>query len=573
MVAWSAFVNAVVVARARISPGVLEGLMSATVAICVGIALVWFGPSGGDLAAHAYLRSLFLQHGFTLWDNFWYAGRYSFVTYSLAYYPLAALVGIKALAVATVGVAGLGFAVVLDREWGEVARPSSRVFAVVWTGVVLAGVYPFALGMAFALLSLWALQAAARRSFAFLALLTLASSPLAFLVLAMILAGVVVAHRQDLRLVVPPLLTMLSLACLGLGLWRLFPAGGLYPFPAEEFLAVAAFSILGAVLTWRLQPARPLHYIFLIYLVASTGAFLVPSALGENIARLRLAALPLAVLVLSLRRWRPRPVAVAVIALAVAWNLSPVIVNLLQGVRDTSARPAYWQPVITFLRAHTTPSYRVEVVDTVDHWEAAYLPPSGLPIARGWYRQDDLPFNRALYARQLNAHSYIAWLHRLGVRWVVLTDQPPDYSARAEATLLRSGHSGLGLATTLQGVAIYSVPQPRPIITGVADARVIALHEARMDLSLPRPGRYHVSFRYAPYWRASSGCLTRAADGMLSLTVVSAGVVRLSFDLDPGPVLDALIGEAPPVCGRSGARAPRHLTSSRSTVPGSGLIP
>jgi hypothetical protein len=563
--------NALLGARARISPGVLEGLLSATVAVCVGIALAWFGPPGGDLAAHAYLRTLFLQHGFTLWDNFWYAGRYSFVTYSLAYYPLAALVGIKVLAVATVGVAGLGFAVVLDREWGPVARPSSRVFAVVWAGVVLAGVYPFALGMAFALLALWALQAGGRRSFAALALLTLASSPLAFLVLAMILAGVVVARRQDLRCVVPPLLTMLSLACLGLGLWRLFPAGGLYPFPAPEFLAAAAFSIVGAVLTWRSHPAKPLHYIFLIYLAACTGAFLMPSALGENIARLRLAALPLAVLVLSLRQWRPRPVAVAVLALAVAWNLSPVVVNLFQGVRDTSARPAYWQPAITFLRAHTTPSYRVEVVDTVDHWEAAYLPPSGIPIARGWYRQDDLPFNRALYARQLNAHSYINWLHRLGVRWVVLTDQPPDYSAHAEATLLLSGHSGLRLTTTLPGAAIYSVPQPRPIITGVANARVIALHEARMDIRLPQPGRYHVSFRYTPYWRASSGCLTRAADGMLSLTVPSAGVVHLSFDLDAGPVLKTLIGEAPTVCSRSGARVPQHHTSSRSAATENGL--
>ena len=34
---------------------------------------------------------LFLRHGFTLWDNYWYAGRYSFVGYSVLYYPLAAV--------------------------------------------------------------------------------------------------------------------------------------------------------------------------------------------------------------------------------------------------------------------------------------------------------------------------------------------------------------------------------------------------------------------------------------------------------------------------------------------------
>ena len=49
-----------------------------------------------------YQRAVFLDHGFALWNNLWYAGRYSFVTYSLLYYPLAAAVGIRPLAVATV---------------------------------------------------------------------------------------------------------------------------------------------------------------------------------------------------------------------------------------------------------------------------------------------------------------------------------------------------------------------------------------------------------------------------------------------------------------------------------------
>ena len=65
--------------------------------LCTGLGavtaslLVWLGPRGGDLAAHEYQRRLFLLHGFTLWDNFWYAGRYAFVNYSVLYYPLAAL--------------------------------------------------------------------------------------------------------------------------------------------------------------------------------------------------------------------------------------------------------------------------------------------------------------------------------------------------------------------------------------------------------------------------------------------------------------------------------------------------
>src|ERR1041384_4878990 len=123
-----------------------EALLSAAAAASIAAILAYLGPPGSDLAAHAYQRTLFLEHGFTLWNNFWYAGRYSFVTYSLIYYPLAAALGIKLLAVA-------------------------------WAGIVLSAAFPFALGIALALLALWALQAEARWRFALLAALTLAASP------------------------------------------------------------------------------------------------------------------------------------------------------------------------------------------------------------------------------------------------------------------------------------------------------------------------------------------------------------------------------------------------------------
>ena len=72
-------------------------------------ALVWLGPPGIDLAAHLYQRAFFDERGFTLWNNFWYAGRYSYVNYSLLYYPLAALVGLKVLATASVAVGASAF--------------------------------------------------------------------------------------------------------------------------------------------------------------------------------------------------------------------------------------------------------------------------------------------------------------------------------------------------------------------------------------------------------------------------------------------------------------------------------
>ena len=61
------------------APAAAAGLLAAL--------LVWLGPPGTDLAAHVYQRTLFIEHGFVLWNNFWYAGRYSFVNYSVLYYP------------------------------------------------------------------------------------------------------------------------------------------------------------------------------------------------------------------------------------------------------------------------------------------------------------------------------------------------------------------------------------------------------------------------------------------------------------------------------------------------------
>ena len=74
----------------RASPLAREAGLSAGVAAAFAATLAWVGPPGTDLAAHVYQRTVFLDHGFTLWNNFWYAGRYSFVTYSLIYYPLSA---------------------------------------------------------------------------------------------------------------------------------------------------------------------------------------------------------------------------------------------------------------------------------------------------------------------------------------------------------------------------------------------------------------------------------------------------------------------------------------------------
>ena len=148
-------------ATRRDSP-LVEATVATALAASVAVLLVRFGPPGSDMAAHIYQRSLFAAHGFALWNNLWYSGRYSFVTYSLVYYPLAALVGIRVLAVATIAVGALAFSALVWRQWGAEARWSGRTFAPVLAACVLSAAFPFVLGIAFALVALCALQAGAR---------------------------------------------------------------------------------------------------------------------------------------------------------------------------------------------------------------------------------------------------------------------------------------------------------------------------------------------------------------------------------------------------------------------------
>ena len=71
--------------------------------------VVWGGPPGTDFAAHVFQLDVFVKHGFALWTNYWYAGRYTFVGYSLLYYPLAALAGIRLLAVISAAASAAAF--------------------------------------------------------------------------------------------------------------------------------------------------------------------------------------------------------------------------------------------------------------------------------------------------------------------------------------------------------------------------------------------------------------------------------------------------------------------------------
>jgi hypothetical protein len=517
-------------------------MLSGGMAASVAATLLWLGPPGNDLAAHVYQRTLFLRHGFVLWNNFWYAGRYSFVTYSPLYYPLSAVLGIKVLALASIATAAAAFAIVVGRQWGPAARWSGRTFAVVWAGTVLSAAFPFALGAALALLALWAVQRGHRRRFAALVVLTLAASPLAFVLLAVVLLGIWIATLPPWRQVAQPAAVVAAMALAELLLVQLFPDGGRFPFRPLELVPAAAFCVLGAAVSSR--RSRPLAGIYVVYLGACGLSFLVPTALGSNIERLRYATIPLAVLSAAVAGWRPVRLALPLLAVAAFWNVTPLVANYRHAAADPAGAATYWQPAVRFLRGHLTPSYRVEAVDTLEHWPALYLPAAGIPLVRGWYRQNDFPTNDVLY-RPLGAAAYRSWLRSLGVRFVVVSDAPPDYSSRAEAALVRRGVRGLPLVFGAPHLRVYELRNPAPLISGPAPASVQRLLPTRIFLRVASAGEYRVAVRFSPYWRTFQGCVASTRDGMIRLTAFRAGVVDLDFKVNVHRLAEVLTEQQP----------------------------
>src|SRR5207253_10602035 len=120
-----------------------QAAINAALAGLLASVVAWLGPPGTDLAAHVYQLDLFAKHGFELWTNYWYAGRYTFVGYSLIYYSLASFVGIKLLAVLSAATATAAFTLLVRETWDEQTEWATRLFAVVTAASVVTAAFPY----------------------------------------------------------------------------------------------------------------------------------------------------------------------------------------------------------------------------------------------------------------------------------------------------------------------------------------------------------------------------------------------------------------------------------------------
>jgi len=511
-----------------------EVVQSAALAAAVALPLALFGPSGGDEPAHLY-RTELVRHGVFVWDGYWFAGHYPLASYSLFYYFPAALFGNLQLTVAAIVASAAIFAALAKDEWGRDAYWPSLCFAVVASGPVFTGTYPFALGLLTALGTLRSLQRGHVWIAAGCVALTLGFSPLAFLFLCLALVAIALVRRRFDRPVVVLGVTVCAVGAFQAIALAAFAQDATYPFfRVGELVAVLAAGVIGTALSLQSQRGRLLAAFFALWTLAALLAFVIPTPVGENITRLRGYLLPLILLAAILAGFRPRWLTVLALGGALAYTLIPYVGAAPHRTDSRPEHASFWAPAIAFLRAHEEPGYRVEVVPTNDHWEAYWLPHEGFPLARGWYRQLDYAQNPLFYEQPLEPDEYLAWLRSLAVNYVLLPNtQIGRAGEEREAELLTSGRSGLRLVYSTPNWKIWEVPDAAPMLTGPGQAQITRYGHDEIDAVTGSAGDYRLAVRFTNYWRILEGsvCLAEADDGMTVVRALRPGPFRLGISL------------------------------------------
>jgi hypothetical protein len=470
----------------------LRRALPTLVAAVLAVTYLIVDPTGADLPAQLLRTKLFGAEGFGIWNNWWYGG-HNVTAYSVLFPPLAWLTSPQLIAAIASVASAAAFEALAHGAYGDDAWVGATWFAAVTVTELLSGRLTFAFGLCGAVLTALLLQRRRSRSTAVVAFLTALASPVAALFAA--LAG---ATMRKPVVVAAALLPVIGLALA-------FPEGGQQPFAFGTLWPVmlAGFGLL------LLRPGRVITTATCLYLAGCVIAFLIPTAVGSNAARLgELVAGPLFALVLVPRRaW----LLLALAAVPLTYiQVHDSIIDLKHG--EVANTAAYYRPLIGFLdrqpgaRQHL---WRVEVPFTAGHWEAYRLEPQ-IPLARGWERQLDIRDDGLFYDGRLTPSSYRAWLQRLAVRYVAAADAPVDPSARQELRLIADGLPYLKLVAKLRHWRVYAVTRGAPLATGVA--RVTYMGPNSLSLFATRPGQTYLRVRWSSYWQLTGvhGCVEPA---------------------------------------------------------------
>jgi len=528
-----------------------EWLPAVALSSLLALAMLIWSPKVGDLAAQVFRTELFQQAGLAIWNGSWYGGHYT-LTYSLLSPPLGALLGPQVVGMLAVIASSYFFDRLVRDRWGADARWATLWFAAGVVTLMADGQITFALGVAFGLAALRALQTGRKP----LVLAAAAATPLASPVAGAFLAGTVLAGAVEPG-------RRVNRIALGAGALALvltvapnlaFPEAGQFPFAFSSYIAIPLWCAGAFVLTQGVRrEERQLRRVLAGYLLASTLIFLMPNAMGGNAVRLgALFGGPVLAAVLLSRRPRravPRWLFAPVLALAIAgslyWQLDASVAQIARSVGDPSTNPAYFEPAAHWLRAHGADGTRIEVPPTANHWESAYLAPK-FELARGWLRQLDTTRDDLFYdEKELTAATYGTWLRSNAITYVALPDAPLDYSSETERQLILSNPPYLTLRFRSQHWRIYEVRGPKPLVAplGAAAAKTLWFGRQGFALDVQRPGEFLVRVNFTPYWAITrgGGCIIRHGDWTVA-RASHPGVFRVAADFSVGRAWNAVTG-------------------------------
>jgi hypothetical protein len=501
--------------------------------IALAALYVITSPRTPDLAAHLFRSELFGREGFTIWNGQWYGGHHT-PAYSVLSPPLGWLLTPQIMgALAAIGTTAC-FTELARCHWGaHAARWGTLWFGVGSATLLFTNRLPFALGVAFGIAAVLALQRRRRGLAVLLGILSPLGSPVAGLFLAMGGLAHTLAARGDgarrqrvdgLALAaagfVPPVLLTVA-----------FPEGGYAPFPFSAYLPIPLFAVACLALLPRRE--RTLRIAVALYAVGSTIALLIPTAMGGNAVRLgALVGGPLLACAL-VGRWRA-PVVPLVIGLGALafWQWSPAARDIYKAATDPVAKASYFDPLREYLDLLPDQA-RVEIPFTLGHWEGAEVG-SEAPLARGWLRQLDTGRHPIFYGDGLNELTYASWLSENAVRYVALPDAKPDASSYRERALIERGLPYLKQRAQFEHWRVFEVTLPAPMVISQGGAN-ITLEQLGSDevlLRVTEPGEAVVRVRWTPYWLAKGGCVEREGE-WTRVTAQREGFLRLVTRFSP----------------------------------------
>jgi hypothetical protein len=490
--------------------------------------LTWFVPVVGlllylilvppvpDYAAQATRAAIFDQLGNVTWWPGWYGG-IELPTYSVIAPGLMGTIG-----VATTGALASAICMwVAHQLLRESARP--RAASVVFAASVLLNLFggriTFLVGLAPAMLAIFALV----RRHPWLAgaatVLSVLGSPLAGLFTGIVAASVLLTDPTRRReALATGVATAASLGTLAI---KFHNPGVMGSPPGQMFFALCGLALV--VVACRERTIRTGAVIVAIGLVA---CMIVPNSVGLNLTRMVwLLAAPLIVGF----GHRPDRHVVALTALALVFPAVDVTWQLAEA-DSPSAKQAYYTPLLTKLHQKMDTSarlgQRVEVVEPATKGAARYVGET-MPVARGWERQADRTDNPLFYDDEdhpLDAATYRRWLDDLAVAYVAVPDTRLDYASVDEAKLIAGGLPYLRQVWHDDNWTLYEVADSAPL---VRHAEVISMEGNQLRLWVDHPGRVPIQIRWSDHLAVLNGSYAVPegvrAHGCLSRSVLPGG--------------------------------------------------